>query len=173
MQYVIDDVTLNLARKHAREAMLTISNGEFEVQATSRFLSWSKQNNNKKRIDVAIKPLKLGVVASPVAPHGLIGQTFDGDKTAIDGAIDDYSPSEVYTKAMGEGAIEGTAEEYEVRASDPFSDAFKYSRYHSLAASPRDTSKLAGVRRATGPFAPTGAAGINGDATMFGGQNVY
>lgn len=127
-QYVIDDVTLNLARKHAREATLTISNGEFEVQATSRFLSWSKQNNNKKRIDVAIKPLKLGVVASPVAPHGLIGQTFDGDKTAIDGAIDDYSPSEVYTKAMGEGAIEGTAEEYEVRASDPFSDAFKYSR---------------------------------------------
>ena len=33
-----------------------------------------------------------------VAPHGLIGQTFDGDGVAVDGAIDDYSAKVVVTK---------------------------------------------------------------------------
>ena len=32
-----------------------------------------------------------------VAPHGLIGQTFDGDSMAVDGAVDDYSPDVVVT----------------------------------------------------------------------------
>ena len=32
-----------------------------------------------------------------VAPHGLIGQTFDGDDIAIDGAVDDYSGKIVTT----------------------------------------------------------------------------
>ena len=37
--------------------------------------------------------------ALKVAPHGLLGQTFDGDNIAVDGAVDDYSPSVVVTKA--------------------------------------------------------------------------
>ena len=64
--------------------------------------------------------------ASPqVAPHGLLGQTFDGDGVAIDGAIDDYSAKEVVTKAMGEGAIEGVAADYELPSASPFSTKFK------------------------------------------------
>ena len=64
--------------------------------------------------------------ASPqVAPHGLLGQTFDGDGVAIDGAIDDYSAKVVVTKAMGEGAIEGVAADYELPSASPFSTKFK------------------------------------------------
>ena len=92
---------------------------------------------------------------SQVAPHGLIGQTFDGDGVAIDGAIDDYSPAVVYTKAMGEGAIEGVAEDYEISADDPYSPAFKFSRFDASKAAPRDTTKLSGVHRAVGKKVPT------------------
>ena len=61
-----------------------------------------------------------------VAPHGLIGQTFDGDGVAVDGALDDYSANVVYTKALGEGAIEGQAADYELPPNAPFSSVFKY-----------------------------------------------
>ena len=50
-------------------------------------------------------------------------------------------------QAMGEGAIEGVAEEYEIDASNPFSTAFKYTRFHATRASPRNVSALTGLRR--------------------------
>ena len=53
-------------------------------------------------------------------------QTFDGDGVAVDGALDDYSANVVYTKALGEGAIEGQAADYELPPNAPFSSVFKY-----------------------------------------------
>lgn len=92
----------------------------------------------------------------PVAPHGLIGQSWDGDGVAIDGAQDDYTGKEVVTKAMAEGAIEGSAADYEM--DDKFSTQFKYSRFDAITATPRDVSKLKGVRKdKTGTYA-AGAA---------------
>ena len=151
---IIDDVTVGLRRKHSREAAVSVRNGEFELKAASRYLGWAEQNSYKKRLDVAITPLK-NLAAAEVAPHGLIGQTFDGDGVAIDGAIDDYSPAVVYTKAMGEGAIEGVAGDYEVSADDPYSPAFKFSRFAATKAAARDTAKLSGVHRAVGKKVPT------------------
>ena len=52
-------------------------------------------------------------------------QTFDGDGIAIDGALDDYSGKVVVTKAMGEGAIEGVADDYKIPRQSPFSTAYK------------------------------------------------
>jgi len=149
----IDDVTVGLRRKHSREATVTVRNAEFELAASSRFLGWAEQNGHKKRLDVSIVPLK-DVARSEVAPHGLIGQTFDGDGVAIDGAIDDYSPAVVYTKAMGEGAIEGIAGDYEIAADDPYSPAFKFSRFAATKAAARDTAKLSGVHRVVGKNVP-------------------
>ena len=95
-----------------------------------------------------------------VAPHGLIGQTFDGDGVAVDGVLDDYSSDVVYTKAMGEGAIEGVAADYVIRRSEPFGTAFKYSRFGATLASPRQSATLTGVHRAINkPPATAGAVG--------------
>ena len=44
-----------------------------------------------------------------VAPHGILGQSFDGSGIAVDGAVDPKpQPGELMTtKAMAEGSIEG------------------------------------------------------------------
>ena len=66
------------------------------------YLGWAEKNKKRKRLDVSITPLR-DVSASVVAPHGLIGQTFDGDAVAVDGAVDDYSPDVVVTKVRAAG----------------------------------------------------------------------
>lgn len=47
-------------------------------------------------------------------------QSFDGDNIGIIGATDDYKArsGEITTSAMGEGAIEGVAADYEVRGGE-------------------------------------------------------
>ena len=81
-----------------------------------------------------------------VAPHGLIGQSFDGDNVGVDGAQDDYrnGGAEMSTSAQAEGAIEGTGADYKV-ASD-FATQFRYSRFDADRAAPRDLSSLKGRR---------------------------
>ena len=49
-------------------------------------------------------------------------------------------------QAQAEGAIEGTWTDYKL-ASD-FATDFKYSRFDSVAAKPRDVSKLSGEKKA-------------------------
>ena len=45
---VVDDLTMELTRKHAREACIRVSNGEFVVEAASRYLGWAEKNQHKK-----------------------------------------------------------------------------------------------------------------------------
>ena len=72
-------------------------------------------------------------------------------------------------QAMGEGAIEGAAEEYEIDATNPFSTEFKYSRFHAAHASPRNVSALTGVRRA---FKAGEAAGNRVEGASMQGDDV-
>jgi len=160
-EYTVDDVKVLLTRKHKREAAITVSNGDFELKAASVYLAWAEKNKKRKRLDVSITPLR-DVSASVVAPHGLIGQTFDGDGVAVDGATDDYSAYVVYTKAMGEGAIEGVASDYVIDRADPFSTAFKYSRFGASSAAPRDAAALTGLHRKV-ERPQLQSAGTNGD----------
>jgi hypothetical protein len=146
-----DNLRMSLSKDHANHASLLIMNGEWEVSAVARLFPYNSQNNNKKRLDLTFKPTS----DSAVAPHGLIGQTFDGDNIAVDGAQDDYSGKTVVTKAMGEGAIEGIASDYAV--DSPFSTNFKFSRFGTIKASPRDVSKLDGLKRAISKSAVAGA----------------
>ena len=81
-----------------------------------------------------------------VAPHGLIGQSYDGDGLGIHGAVDvyDFKHGQVITSAMGEGAIEGTAEQYTVTSI--FQTDFAFSRFGKSAARPRNATALSGKR---------------------------
>ena len=45
---VVDDLTMELTRKHAREACIKVSNNEFVVEAASRYLGWADKNQHKK-----------------------------------------------------------------------------------------------------------------------------
>ena len=74
-----DDVSVTLTRKHAREAAVTVRNGEFEVEVASRYLGHAERNGFKKRLDVKILPLK-DVARSKVcmAARGLPGAVAAG-----------------------------------------------------------------------------------------------
>ena len=60
------------------------------------------------------------------------------------GATDQYKGVEFTTSAMGEGAIEGTAEDYEM--ADKLSTDFKFCRWGLKVAKPRNVSTLTGVK---------------------------
>ena len=86
-----------------------------------------------------------------VAPHGLLGQSWDGDSIAVDGATDDYHQRRAMLKttAQAEGAIEGVASDY--RLASPFATAFKFSRFDATApVPPRNVSALTGRKRRRG-----------------------
>jgi len=124
---------------------LTVSTGKWEVQAWSKRFPNPLANPGKALLNVAIAA-QYDADHDVVAPHGLIGQSYDGDGVAIDGAVDDYTGKEITTKAMAEGAIEGEAAEYKM--AGPFATDFKYSRFDAVAASHRDVTLLTGTKKA-------------------------
>lgn len=98
-------------------------------------------------IDLQMAPKSISAL-QPVAPHGVVGQSFDDDGIAVDGAMDKYNTGKGQvstTSAQAEGAIEGSHEEY--RMSSFFDTNFKYSRFDATVAKPRDVSKLTGTKR--------------------------
>jgi len=101
----------------------------------------SSCSTGKCFLEVTVKPLADADNAK-VAPHGLIGQAFDGADVSFIGKTDEYKGTEITTSAMGEGAIEGVADDYEVLGK--FDTAFKFSRWGLSTAQPRDSSQLTG-----------------------------
>merc|ERR1719217_1880202 len=126
---------------------LTVVTKKWRFSATVSPFPFGKldANKNKVLIDVAIQPL-YDADADVVAPHGIIGQAYDGDGLAVSGKMDTSKAGESTTAAQAEGAIEGTWEEYIV--ATPFATAFKYSRFDATAAPHRDVSKLTGTKNA-------------------------
>jgi hypothetical protein len=128
------------------ERKLMLDNGEWTIEIKSMYYPLREKNGDKQRLDFFLEPRSLSL--GKVAPHGLLGQTFDADNIAIDGARDQYGAEKVVTtKAMGEGAIEGVAKDYEIISHDPYSPTFKFSRWNLIEAAPRDISKLTGTKR--------------------------
>jgi hypothetical protein len=125
----------------------SFSNGAWEIEAKNRFLPYKHKNGNKRRLDFAVKPIGDNK-HELVSPHGIVGQTFDYDDKMVLGKVDDYDiPSHVIvTRAMAEGAIEGSAVDYEVDPTNPFSTDFKFSRFGLTGrVAPRNISVLSGV----------------------------
>ena len=151
--------------KHDRAEVLVVRTAGWAVNATTRYIRRSA-TTLKKQVDLSFAPLRdplepqqrTGMV---VAPHGLIGQSFDGDSMAVDGKKDHYRElwwsqssfkgREITTEAQAEGAIEGSGEDY--RVADTFETDFKYRRFGVASAAPRNASALTGPKR-TLPLSP-------------------
>eukprot|EP00316_Scyphosphaera_apsteinii_P022318 CAMPEP_0119345598 /NCGR_PEP_ID=MMETSP1333-20130426/107571_1 /TAXON_ID=418940 /ORGANISM="Scyphosphaera apsteinii, Strain RCC1455" /LENGTH=161 /DNA_ID=CAMNT_0007358075 /DNA_START=830 /DNA_END=1315 /DNA_ORIENTATION=- len=128
---------------------LVVSNGDWKYTVKPGIYltpTSTSTPQTRYRVDITVQalvnPLKL-----PVAPHGLVGQGFDG--YATNGMRDSYIPEgngEFTTAAQGEGAIEGTVDDYVVASPDPFATAFLYERFYSTVAQQRDVSKLTARR---------------------------
>ena len=94
-------------------------------------------------LNVQLEPL-FDTDHAKVAPHGLIGQSFDADDIAVVGKADRYNLQESTTSAMGEGAIEGVAVQYKVMGA--FATQFAFSRFGKVSALSRNVSLLTGTK---------------------------
>jgi len=118
---------------------------EWRVSVTLQ-LVFGHLEGPRRRLDLALVP-RVPEAELAAWPHGLIGQSFDGDGAPLSGRVDDYSTPAaggvVHTSAMAEGAIEGTADDYRVPSA--FSAAFRYSRLGALPGQtrPRDVAAIA------------------------------
>ena len=90
--------------------------------------------------------------SSTCYPHGVIGQSWDGDALGVNGRMDDYKYKNnnpvVVTTANAEGAIEGEASHYALRSEFDV-DSFRYGRYRKNSTSvcaPRNIASLSGSR---------------------------
>jgi len=99
----------------------------------------------KVRLDLGFS-LRVPEESLQVAPHGIIGQSFDGDGIGINGARDPEprAGTNLTTAAMAEGAIEGSWRDYVMESE--YDTAFKFSRFGAAFARPRDTTALTGER---------------------------
>jgi hypothetical protein len=150
--YHIDNLQLSLRMKRVgvvanggHGVSLVVSTGEWEVSATSKPFPNPRAHPGKALLNLDFRPL-YDADHDVVAPHGLIGQSFDGSNLRVDGRVDDYSGAELTTSANAEGAIEGVGSDYKMASR--FETQFKYSRFGALAASPRDVTKLTGIKQA-------------------------
>jgi len=149
---VVEDVQVAMLSAKA----LTVVNKKWRFSAISSPFPFGKKLANKDKVllDVAIQPL-YEVEADVVAPHGIIGQAYDGDTIAVSGKLDADRSGETTTTAQAEGAIEGTWEDYIMET--PFATDYKFSRFDATAAPHRDVSKLTGEKKAASTTAIAGA----------------
>jgi len=122
---------------------LSVSSGLWLTNVWNKPFPNTEANPGKALLNVHIQPL-YDADADPVAPHGLIGQSYDGDGQGVSGAMDDYTAEEVTTHAMAEGAIEGKASDYKMQHK--FDVDFHFSRFDKATAKPRDVSALSGSK---------------------------
>ena len=163
--FVWENVKVSLWHKE-----LMVTNGQWRTTATSTV---GVPHPRQLRMNVEVKPT-YAVDYDPVAPHGLLGQTYDGDALEVNGRRDSYAQLDdgrptksrtgvggfVSTLAKAEGAIEGVLEDYRV-ASD-FATAFRFSRFDAVAAPVRNVSALGGVLGPRHTFAHPGREGGGG-----------
>jgi len=118
---------------------LIVSDGRWLTTVWNKPYPNAAANPGKSLLNIHLEAL-YDADKDRVAPHGLIGQSYDGDGLATDGRKDDYSANEVTTTAMAEGAIEGDASDYELRHR--FATRFKYSRYDAEVAKHRNVDLI-------------------------------
>jgi len=122
-------------------AHVTVTSAEWRVVATAQPV-YDRVSGPRMRLDLRFELLTAEEKLSTM-PHGIVGQSWDGDGLATDGMIDLYptSAGAVFTTyAMAEGAIEGVASQYEVSAA--YETHFKYSRFGTHGVPARDVFAL-------------------------------
>ena len=162
MTKVVDDVSL-----HMDYSSLHVTTGEWDLAVTPQAVERSVAGP-VRRIDVQMTP-RVAESQFSVPPHGMIGQSWDGDNKAVFGEEDEFPVRGEYTtSAMAEGAIEGVPTDYLM--SSPYATDFKYSRFGLAHASPRDVSKLTGRVGAAVPLAGNGAGVMEKEMELLAGQ---
>jgi len=134
--FKMDDVVVTL-----KDRTIQVATPMWTIQATSR-VNPQVLSGQRTFLSVSVSP-HFDADHALVAPHGLLGQAYDGDTVKVQGATDSYARNETTTSAMGEGAIEGVAKDYEI-TGDKFATAFAFSRFGKTSAAPRDATKLTG-----------------------------
>ncbi|KAL1500194.1 hypothetical protein AB1Y20_012863 [Prymnesium parvum] len=128
----VDDVTF-----HFDGRALAVSTPKWFTRAV---VQKGKPHPGHLRVAVTVRPL-YNVKQGKVAPHGLLGQTYDDDNAPLHGKRDSYAVLDdgtrtearreaggvVTTRARGEGAIEGHAEMY--RVQQPYDTQFAFTRF--------------------------------------------
>jgi hypothetical protein len=163
-------------RVYYKQATIFVRARGWEMNATRHPIYNHLVGKYKWRFDISMRQLNNtgfekfhGNSSGNCFPHGIIGQSWDGDDLGIDGAKDNYtynpdSPM-VITKAQAEGAIEGKASDYKMKG--PFDTNTLFSRYkkiHKNICPPRDISKLTGKRK---PLVKGGVASSTDQNEMF------
>jgi hypothetical protein len=130
------------ARLTTTLSTLSVLLPQWEVNVTSRPV-YDRISGPRHRLDLSMRPLVPERQLS-VWPHGLIGQSFDGDSKPLSGRQDSYlsDTGVVRTSAMAEGAIEGSWEDYIVQ--DSLTVHFRYSRFGAATGTthPRDVGSI-------------------------------
>lgn len=148
----IDDIHFRFVRTG-----LTVTSRTWRTKATA---TRGSPHYGVARINIEIQPLH-DVEVDRVAPHGLLGQTYDSDDSPLHGKRDRYdildngkrthsrerAGGHVTTRAQAEGAIEGRLEMY--RIQKPFDTSFAFSRFGLKAASPRNITALLSIKAMT------------------------
>jgi len=142
-EFVRDNLHVHFIGKNK----LRVKTDKWETAASKSPFPFPNLNRGKMLLDVEIVAL-YDADSDIVAPHGIFGQAYDGDKIAVDGAVDTERGTVTTTKAQAEGAIEGTWTDYKMEAK--FATQFKYTRFDATSAMHRDVSKLAGSKHAAG-----------------------
>ena len=142
-------------RAYYKQSTVYVRANGWEVNATRHPIYNRIAGPSPWRFDLAMRPLDKtgfenahGASSKTCYPHGIVGQSWDGDALAVDGATDDYAfdPKNpvITTKAMAEGAIEGRAIAYELPTA--FLTEFAFSRFDkdkNASCSPRKIASLA------------------------------
>jgi len=88
---------------------------------------YDRLSGPEHRLDISMHA--KGTAAAVGRPHGVVGQSFSSLEPRY-GKIDLYPETGSFTtSAMAEGALEGTAEMYQV--ASPFATEFAFSRFHA------------------------------------------
>ena len=153
-EYAYDDVQV-----FSKQITTVVRAAGWEVNVTSKPIYNGLPGNAEWRFDVNMRPLDdIPTLAAKhgsstigtIAPHGIIGQSFDNDDIAVIGALDKYTGlTEMTTKAQAEGFIEGNFMDYKM--TEVFATAFKFSRFDArLPVPPRNVSALTGTKMPRG-----------------------
>lgn len=142
-------------RVYYKQSTVYVRARGWEVNATRHPIYNYISGPSRWRFDLRMRKLDStpfvkfhGSSSKTCFPHGLIGQSYDGDRIALHGKLDAYDAVEFTTSAQLEGAIEGSYEAYAMKSA--FDATFAYSRYDidpSDACAPRNVSAIKGARQ--------------------------
>jgi hypothetical protein len=128
-------------RAYSKQSTVYVRSSGWETNVTRRPIYNYVSGPSHWRFDISIRKLddtffsRYHGKSSPTCfPHGILGQSWDGDNVAVDGKTDSYEYKAdnpvITTIAQAEGAIEGGAKEYIVKnLRDPY---FKYTRFYNF-----------------------------------------